>query len=242
MNNPSLLDWLFDKDNPPDNKATPSDVKMSSTHSNPKTVSFVSTPVTDQPSINSTTTCTKDDDKFLKKMAWALAAWGYKNDNQPDDVKMSSVQTGKVVKSLLSSSVTSLHSSTTHSKSTDNIKNKTKITPPPPLPLSSHKTDTTCTNKVMTNKYVSIGPYESISSSFGYKPPPTPPPNSSNPTSPTPSTPSTKSDCKIREQHRKRCKRKARDQHTKNLEKQVEELQQQLKEKQKEKDKSTSEL
>ena len=52
MNDSSLFDWLFDKDNPPDNKDTPSDVKMSFTHSNPKTVSFVLIPVTDQSPIN----------------------------------------------------------------------------------------------------------------------------------------------------------------------------------------------
>ena len=86
MNNPSCLDWLFDKDNPPDNKDTPSDVKMSSTHSDPKTVSFVSTPATAQPPINSTTTCTKNDMFPKKTMTWALAAWGYDNDNSSDDV------------------------------------------------------------------------------------------------------------------------------------------------------------
>ena len=92
MNDPSLLDWLFDKDNPPDDKDNPSDVKMSSTHSDPKTVSFVLTPVTDWPPINSNTTCTKNDDVFLKKaMAGALVAWCYDNDNPPDVVTMSSV-------------------------------------------------------------------------------------------------------------------------------------------------------
>merc|ERR1712115_426647 len=105
------------------------------------------------------------------------------------DVTMSSVQTKKVVESLLSS-VTSLHSSTIHSKSTDNTENNPNITPPPPL--KSYKTDTictiTCTDEVMTDKYVSTGPYESVSSSFGYPQIPTPPPNPSNltpPTSPT---------------------------------------------------------
>ena len=57
-------------------------------------------------------------------------------------------------------------------------------------------------------------------------------------------TPSTTSVCKIREKRQKRNKWKARDQHTKHLERQVEELNQQLKEKQKqkEKEKITSEL
>ena len=209
MNNPSLLDWLFDKDNPPDDKDNPSNIKMSSTHSDPKTVSFVSNPATDQPSIHSTTTLTKNGDMILKKaMAWTLTDWGYDNDNPPDDVIISSFQTGKVVKSPLPSSVTSLLSSTTHSKNTNNIENKNNITsPPPPPPLSSHKTDTTCTNQVMTNKYVSIGPYESVSSSFRYPPPNTPPPNSSNsttltlitstPTSTSPTTPRHK----VLEQH-----------------------------------------
>ena len=100
MINSSLLDWLFNKDNPPNDKDNPSDIKMSSTHSDPKTVRFVSTPATDQPPINSTT-CTKNDDKFLKKMARALTAWGYNNDNPPDDIMM-----GKVVNSLLPSFVT----------------------------------------------------------------------------------------------------------------------------------------
>ena len=134
MNNPSLVDWLFGKDNPPNNKDNPSDVKMFSP-SDPKTVQFVSTPATDKPPINSTTR-TKNDDKFLKKMARALTAWGYNNDSPPDDnVIMSSVQTEKVVKSMLPSSVTSLHSFTTHSKSTNNTKNNPNITPsPPPSP------------------------------------------------------------------------------------------------------------
>ena len=80
------------------------------------------------------TTRTKNDDKFLKKMTRALMAWGYNNDNPPDnDVTMSSVQTGKVVESPLPSSGISLHLSTTHSKSTDNTEINPNITPSPPL-------------------------------------------------------------------------------------------------------------
>ena len=183
MNNPSLLDWLFDKDNPPNDKGNPSDVKMSSTYLDPKTVSFVSTPATDQQPIHFTTTRTKNDDMILKQaMILVLANWGYNNDNLPDDITISSFQTGKVVKSLLPSFVTSLLSSTTHSKNTNNTKNKSNITPPP---FSSHKTDTTCTDQVITNKYVSIGHYESVSSSFGYPPPTTPTLDSSNSTTST---------------------------------------------------------
>ena len=241
---------MSDYNDPPNDKDNSPNVKMSLS-SNPKTLRFVSTLATNKPPINppiNSTTRTKNDDKFLTKMARALAAWGYKNDNPPDDdVTMSSVQTEKVVESLLPSSVTSLHSFTTHSKSTNNTKNNPNITPlpppPPSPPLKSHKIDTTCTingtDKVMTNKYVSTGPYESVSSSFGY--PQTPPPN---PFDLTPPTPSTKSVRKIREKRRKRSKQKARDRHTKNLEKQVAELQQQLNEKQKQKQKEmiTSEL
>lgn len=135
MKDPSLH-WLFDKDNPLDDKDNPSDVKMSSP-SDSKTVRFVSIPTTDKPPINSTT-FTKNDDKFLKKMVRALTAWGYNNDNPPDNVAMPSVQTGKVVKSPLPSSVTSLHSFTTYSKSTDNIKNNPNFTPPPLPALTSY--------------------------------------------------------------------------------------------------------
>ena len=145
-NNPSLMDWLFDKDNPPNNKDNPSNVKMSS-HSDPKTVRFVSTLATHQP-LHSTTTCYKNDYMISKiAMAGALTDWGYNNDNIPDDNTMSSFQTGKLVTSLLSSSVISLLSSTTHSKDTNNTKNKTNTTLlPSPLPSTSYKTDSTCTS------------------------------------------------------------------------------------------------
>ena len=65
MNNPFLLDWLFDKDNPPNNKDNPPNVKMSF-HSDPKTVSFVSTPATDQLSFHSNTTRIKNNDVIMK--------------------------------------------------------------------------------------------------------------------------------------------------------------------------------
>ena len=72
MHNLSLMDWLFDKDNAPNNKDNPSNVKISS-HSDPKTGSFVSPPETDQPLFCSTTTCTKNDDIILKiAISWAL--------------------------------------------------------------------------------------------------------------------------------------------------------------------------
>ena len=187
---------MSDYDDPPNDKDNSPNVKMFS--SSDPTTRFVSTPATDKPSINppiNSKTRTKNDDKLLTKMARALAVWGYNNDNLPDDDVTMSIQTEKVVESPLSSPVTSLHSFTTHSKSTDNTENNPNITSPPP-------------------------------------PPPSPP------------TPSTTSVRKIREKRRKRNKRKARDQHTKHLEQQVAELKQQLneKQKQKEKEKITSEL
>ena len=99
----TLLDWIFDKDNPPDDN---DDLTMFLFHYN-KTGKFVKTPLTDQYSIHS------------------------------------------------------LFSSTTHSKNTDNIENKENITPSPP---TSHKTDISCTNQVMANKYISIGPSRSSDS------------------------------------------------------------------------------
>ena len=65
MEDPFLMDWLFNKDNPPYDKDNPSNVKMSS-HSNPKTGSFVSTLATDQPPFHSITTRTKNDNMIMK--------------------------------------------------------------------------------------------------------------------------------------------------------------------------------
>ena len=66
MDDPSLMDWLFNKDNPPNNKDSLSDVKMSSTHSNHKTGNFVSTLATDQPLFHSAIACTKNNDMIMK--------------------------------------------------------------------------------------------------------------------------------------------------------------------------------
>ena len=157
--------------------------------------------------------------------------WHFDNNNPPNDATVFSLQydkTGKLVRIPLPSSIYSLCSPTTHIN-VNNIENKTNITPPPP---SSHKTNTTCTNQVMTNKYVLIGPYESVSFSFGYPPPPTLSTNSSDSTTATLTTSAlpTMSRRKVLERHRKKCKQKARDKHTKNIEQQVNILQQQLKE------------
>ena len=98
MNNPSLMDWLFNKDNPPDNKDNLSKVKMSC-HSDPRTGSFVSTLVTDQPPFHSTTTCIKNDDMIMKiAMSWALIDWGFDSDNPPDDDTVLSFQYNKTEK------------------------------------------------------------------------------------------------------------------------------------------------
>ena len=88
-----------------------------------------------------------------------------------------------------------------------------------------------------------FGSYDSVSSSFEYLPPSKPSLNTSNSTSPTPSTSSTKSDHKIKEQRQKWRNRAVRDEHTKNLEQKVDELQQQLnKEKEKQKEKQTVQI
>lgn len=230
---------MIDKDNPPADKDNLSDVKMTSP-ADPKTVRFVSPLETDKPP---STTHSEYDDMLTKTKTAIMEDISLMMSDY--DVTMSSVQIEKVVESLLPSSVTSRHSSTTHSKSTDNPENNPNITPPPhPPPLKSYEIYTTCTtsctDNIMTDKYVATGPYESVSSSFGYPQTPTSPTNQSDLTPPT----STKSVRKIRQKRQKRSKRKARDQHTKYLEQQVEELKQQLheKQKQKEKEKITLEL
>ena len=166
---PSLMDWLFNKDNPLDNKDKLSDAKMSSIHSDPKTGCFVWTQLTDKPPFHSTTTrtCNKNDDLIMEKaMFWTLVEYGFDKNNPSEDTMVFSFQynkTGKLVRTLLPLSVYSLHSSTTHTNA--NItENKTNITPLPPPSSSSHKTDITCTAQFMTSKYVSIGPYGSVSS------------------------------------------------------------------------------
>ena len=85
MNDPSL-DWLFDKDNPPEDKDNPSNVKMTSL-SNPKTVRFVSPPATDQPPINSTT-CSENDVMLMNTAIMedlSLMGWTPDNNDPPND-------------------------------------------------------------------------------------------------------------------------------------------------------------
>ena len=227
-NDPSLMDWLFNKENPSDNKDNSSKVKMSS-HSNPKTVSFALTPATDQ-SLHSTITHTKTDDMIMKiamddifvmKLTLDNNNSPNNKDNSPDNKKFSVPYTkiGKFVKKLKDKSpFHSSHSSTTHNKNTNIPENNNIFTPTPP---TSHETYTICTDQVMTNKYISSEPYGSVSSLFGYPPPPKPSPNTFNSTT---STSSTKSERKIREQRQKHCNREARDKHTRNLEQKVKEL------------------
>ena len=62
MDNQSLMDWVFDKDNPSKNKNDPPDANMFSIPYDPKTGSFVPTLLTDQLLFHSTTTRTKDTD------------------------------------------------------------------------------------------------------------------------------------------------------------------------------------
>ena len=84
MKDPSL-DWLFDKDNPPDDKDNLSDVKMTSP-TDPKTVQFVLSPETDQP-LHSTTHSKNDD--ILMNTAFmddlSLMGWTPDNDDPPND-------------------------------------------------------------------------------------------------------------------------------------------------------------
>ena len=126
MDDLSLMNWLFNKDNPPDNKDNQFNVMMSSIYSDPKTGSFVSTLATDQPTFHSTTTCTKKDDITIKiAMSWALTDWGFDNYNPPNNTTVFSLQydkKGKLVRTPLSSSLSFIHSSTTHTN-VNNTKN-----------------------------------------------------------------------------------------------------------------------
>ena len=66
-------------------------------------------------------------------------------------------KTGKMIQTPLINKLPFhyLHSSsTTHTNNTNNTENNDIITPSPP---TSHETNTTCTNHVMTDKYVAIG-------------------------------------------------------------------------------------
>ena len=83
MKDPSL-DWLFDKDNPPDDKDNPSDVKMTSP-SDPKTVRFVSPPSTAQPTHSTTS---ENDMLMMNKDIMddlSLMGWTPHNDDPPND-------------------------------------------------------------------------------------------------------------------------------------------------------------
>ena len=83
------------------------------------------------------------------------------NNNNSPDVKKFSIpyaKIGKFIKKLTGKSpYHSRHSSTTHIKNINIPKNKDVFTPPPPP--TSYEIDTTCTNQVMTNKYISSEPY-----------------------------------------------------------------------------------
>ena len=145
---------MFDKDNPPNNEDNSSNIKMWS-HLDPKTVSFVSTPATDQPPSHSTFTHTKTDDMIMKiaiddislmKLTFDNNNPPNNKDNSPNNKKFNIpfAKIGKFVKKLKDKSpFHSRHSSTTHIKNTNIPKNKDIFTPSPP---TSHETDTTCTD------------------------------------------------------------------------------------------------
>ena len=81
MNNPSL-EWLIDKDNPPNDKDNPSDVKTSP--SNPNTVQFVS-PETDQHAHS--TTYSETDDMLTKTAIMEDISLMMSNYNNPPNDK-----------------------------------------------------------------------------------------------------------------------------------------------------------
>ena len=158
MNVPSL-DWLFDKDNSPEDKDNPSDVKMISPL-DPKTVRFVSPPETDQPPHS--TTHSENDDMLTKTAIMddiSLMEWTPDNNDPPNNkdnspnVKKSSISYAKIQKFV--KHLTDNPPSTIHTNNIDNSDNTDTFTP---SPSTSHKTNTTSIALVMTNGYVSIGP------------------------------------------------------------------------------------
>ena len=96
MDDPSLIDWLFDKNNPPDNEDNPPNAKMSSIHFDPKTRSFVPTTLKYKPPFHSTTIWTKNNNLIIEKaMSQTLVDWGFDNDNPPENVSVFSLHYDK---------------------------------------------------------------------------------------------------------------------------------------------------